>query len=67
MLFKILLLASACGLAVGMVDLFQHKVSAFRNGAIESLGCESLILETFKRLNGTGVKVRHVGGQCYDF
>jgi hypothetical protein len=40
-----------------MVDLFQ-KVAAFRNGAAtESLGCETLIVETFKKLNGSGVKV----------
>ena len=41
----------------GMVDLFQHKVSAFRNGVTEEIGCESLILENFKKRNGTGVNV----------
>ena len=43
----------------GMVDLFQTKVNSFRNGVLQEVGCESLILESFKKRNGTGVKVRY--------
>ena len=56
MLLSIILSVFLFGVCQGMVDLFQ-KVSAFRKGVAESLGCETLIVETFKKLNGSGVKV----------
>jgi hypothetical protein len=43
--------------SVGLVDLFQNRVSGFRKGATDYLGCETLIVDTFKKLGGTGVKV----------
>ena len=47
----------------GMVDLFQTKVNSFRNGVLQEVGCESLILENFNKRKGTGVKVSYQTGR----
>ena len=60
MLSRIVLLLLSIHVIVGMVDLFQNKLASFRGGGeSEHLGCETMIVDAFKKLNGTGHKVNN--------